>query len=485
MVQPVAGSGEAVQTQGPAHVEDPTESPCLPGRRRWPLFALLAVCVVMLVPAAAHDFRDLKPFGDQTSHVYLALSVGYDSHTPNFDRRDAQRWSDLGWVAEPFVLFFQRYDDGWAASKPYGFPVYLSAFVAALGPVHGIPIGNTLLLLGLLAGSLWLALRRLDSLTAALFVGAFYFGSYIYMYAYPVMTELFEAALVLAAYGGVYAFRSTGRSGWALFAVVAMAFGVVEKAAFLFLFLPLAGVMLWELRRRRLMLVAVVVAGLVTVGISAMPYLKYSNGKSFTPYAGARYQLLPADGARPPWDGGVLNQDYQRTQTDGETIAKHAVSGKVRDRFESLGYYFAGRYTGLLVTAPLALFLLIAVLARLPASNRWAVAALAGVLGYIAFYVVVFPTNYYGGGQSLGNRYFVQIAPAVLVTALFAPLGSRIFRVLSIAGVAVSLVFTWPQHRAPSDAYIEMIRTSPAQKLLPIEANQVYTWIFRQKPPEN
>ena len=30
-----------------------------------------------------------------------------------------------------------------------------------------------------------------------------------------------------------------------------------------------------------------------------------------------------------------------------------------------------------------------------------------------------------------------------------------------------------------------MIRTSPAQKLLPIEANQDYTWIFRQTPPEN
>jgi hypothetical protein len=137
------------------------------------------------------------------------------------------------------------------------------------------------------------------------------------------------------------------------------------------------------------------------------------------------------------------------------------------------------------VTVPLALLLLVAVLARLPASNRWAVAAVAGVLAYIAFYIVVFPTNYYGGGQSLGNRYFIQIAPAVLITALFAPLGTRTFRILSVAGIALSLLFTWPNHRDPSDAYIALIRTSPAQRLLPIEANQDYTWIFRQKPPEN
>ena len=126
-----------------------------------------------------------------------------------------------------------------------------------------------------------------------------------------------------------------------------------------------------------------------------------------------------------------------------------------------------------------------ALLIRLPASNRWAVAGAVGVLAYIAFYIVVFPKNYYGGGQSLGNRYFIQIAPAVFVTALFAPLGVRLVRVLSVAAVAVSVLFSWPQHRAPSDAYIEMIRTSPAQKLLPIEANQDYTWIFRQTPPEN
>src|SRR5215203_5042694 len=95
-------------------------------RRRWPLLALLAVTAVMLVPAATHDVRDLKPYGDQTSHVYLALSLAYDSHTFNFDRRDALHWQKVGWVTEPFVLFFQRYKGGWAASKPYGYPAFLA-----------------------------------------------------------------------------------------------------------------------------------------------------------------------------------------------------------------------------------------------------------------------------------------------------------------------------------------------------------------------
>ena len=124
------------------------------GRHRWSLLVLLAVTVAVLVPVATTltDIRDLKPYGDQTSHLYLGLSFAYDSHTLNFDRQDARRWQELGWVAEPFTLFFQRYDGGWAASKPYGYPAFLAPFIAALGPVHGLSIGNAVLLLALVAG---------------------------------------------------------------------------------------------------------------------------------------------------------------------------------------------------------------------------------------------------------------------------------------------------------------------------------------------
>ena len=302
----------------------------------------------MVLPVALHDVRDLKPYGDQTSHVYLGLSLAYDSHTFNFDRRDALRWHNAGWVSEPFTLFFQRYDGGWAASKPYGYPAFLAPFIAALGMASGVAIGNALLLLALIGGSLWLALRRFDPLTASLAVGAFYFGGYIYMYAYPANVELFEAATTLAAFGGAYAFRSSGRVGWALFAVVAMAFGVIEKLPLFFLYAPLAAVMLWELRERRKQMLLVFATGLIAVGVAATPYLKYSDGDSFTPYAGERYQLVPNAGSRPPWAGGALNADYIPSGADEGAIAKRATTGKLLDRFESLGYYVAGRYTGLL-----------------------------------------------------------------------------------------------------------------------------------------
>jgi len=475
--------GEGASEQSPA--------PRSPSRGRWTVAACLVLVVVALlgiVPALLHDFRANQPRGDQTSHVYLALSIAYDSHTLNFDRFDAQRWRDVAWpgVPEPLALFFQRYDDGWAASKPYAYPLFIAPFVAVLGP-DGFGVGNGALLILLVVGSLVLALRRFDALTAVLLVVAFYFASLIYMYAYPVMSELAEAALALAGYGGAYMFHRSGKAGWAVLTIAVMAFAIVEKAAFLMLFAPLAAVMLWELRRRRRILVGALLVGVLALGASVAPYLKYSDGNSFTPYAGARYQVKPVVDAKAPWDGGRIGQDYYAVTVTEGGILDNAASGKVLDRVESLGYYVVGRYTGVLITAPLALLLLIALLVRLPKANRWAVAATAGILFYIAFYLVVFPTNYYGGGQSVGNRYFVQVAPAVLVAALFAPIGARTVRILALAAVALSLVFTLPHHRDPSHAYTDMLRTSAPQRLLPLEANQDYTWLFRgepQPPPE-
>jgi 4-amino-4-deoxy-L-arabinose transferase-like glycosyltransferase len=474
----------------PARGEAPPSRPAAPlpsSRGRWTVAAGLVLVVVALfgiVPALAHDFRTNQPRGDQTSHVYLALSFAYDSHTLNFDRHDAQRWRDLAWpqAPEPLALFFQRYSGGWAASKPYGYPLFIAPFVAVFG-ADGFGLGNGVLLLLLVVGSLALALRRFDALTAGLLVVAFYFASLIYTYAYPIMPELLEALLVLAAYGGAYAFHTRRKAGWAVFTIAVMAIGVVEKAAFVMLFTPLAALVLWELRARRRMLLAALVVGVLALGVSAAPYLRYSDGNSFTPYAGQRFQVKPVVTAQEPWDGGKLGRDYYPNAATEGGILHNAVSGKVLDRFESLAYYFVGRYTGMLVTAPLALLLLIALLVRLPAANRWAWAAVAGILLYIAFYIVIFPTNYYGGGQSVGNRYFVQIAPAVLVAALFAPLGARLVRGLAVAAVVLSAVFTLPHHRDPSHAYTNFLDTSAPQRLLPLEANQDYTYLFRGEPP--
>ena len=113
------------------------------GRWRWATpasWVVFAVCaVVVLGSTLTHDFRDESIAGDTGGHLMQALSLAYDSHSLNFDAKDLERWKELGWAQEPVGMFFQRYDgDRYGVAKPYGYSLYLSPFIAVLGPVHGV-----------------------------------------------------------------------------------------------------------------------------------------------------------------------------------------------------------------------------------------------------------------------------------------------------------------------------------------------------------
>jgi len=453
-------------------------------RQRASLLSLLAMCAMaalLLVPPLLHDFRDNPLNGDQSAHLLSTLSLAYDSHTLNIDRQDFERWRTVGWTDRPEYTYIQRYKDGWAAAKPYGYPLAMAPFVAVLGPVSGIALGNTLLLAALLAFGGRLLWRRFDPVTAALIFAAFFVAGYIYMYAYPVQIELAHALVVLVGFGAAYRYRESNRLAWACLSFAAMAFGVAEKPPFLVLFAPIAALMLWNERQRLGRFATLFGIGTITYAIAIVPYLVYSDGRSTSAYNGDRYQL-PADPNVPaPWDGGRPGVDLPAVAGDTGGYLQRALDLSVLDWMESFAYYLVGRHTGLIVTLPFALLLVGATLARARKADSWALAILGGILCYIAFYVILFTGNYYGGGQSLGNRYFIQMSTAVLVLALVTPLRERTLRWLAAAAIGLSVLLTLPHHRAPEVAFTNILTTSAPQRLLPIEANQDYTWIFKQE----
>ena len=113
------------------------------------MFAVIAA--VVLGMTVTQDFRDEPLAGDTSAHLMQALSLAYDSHSLNFDGRDLANWKELGWAAEPVGMFFQRYDgDRYGVAKPYGYSLFLAPFIAVFGPVHGVAVGNTILLAALM-----------------------------------------------------------------------------------------------------------------------------------------------------------------------------------------------------------------------------------------------------------------------------------------------------------------------------------------------
>jgi hypothetical protein len=280
--------------------------------------------------------------------------------------------------------------------------------------------------------------------------------------------------LTLATLGAAIRFNDTRRPAWAFVAAALMGFGIAEKAAFAAIFVPVLAVLVWQ-ERRRWLKVAMPVALAVVFGIAVLPYLKYSDWKSITPYGGDRWFVVTST----PYDGnGIRPASFPATQTATEKLIDNP-----GDKLEAAELYLVGEHTGLLVFIPFALLAIVAALVRWRRLDWLARALLLGILAYIAQYVVLFPTNFYGGGQSLGNRYFLQMAPAVVALVALARLPKRQTGILAGVGIVLGLVFLWPHHTHPSEAYTSLEVTSAPQRLLPFESNQDFQSAFTSKIP--
>jgi 4-amino-4-deoxy-L-arabinose transferase-like glycosyltransferase len=252
-----------------------------------------------------------------------------------------------------------------------------------------------------------------------------------------------------------------------------MAFGLSEKFAFVALLAPLAALMLWRAPSMKLR-AAMVGTGVVVLAIAVIPYLHYSDWESITPYGG-KERLYVATSA--PFGGAGGGSRGSQFATPEQVRSQ--LFTDPGDKLRSGAYYLVGRHTGMLVYLPVGLLLLIVAVARFRRVDGWARAATLGVLGYIAFYVLLFPLNYFGGGQSLGNRYFLQAAPAIIGMTVLVGMGRRTLTAVSVAGIAVGVVLLWPQHTHPDNAFVHIERTSAPQRLLPFESNQDTAAYFR------
>jgi 4-amino-4-deoxy-L-arabinose transferase-like glycosyltransferase len=437
---------------------------------------VVAFGAVIFHGTLTHDFRSRLLVGDAAAHLMQALSLAYDSHTLNFDAKDLARWQQVGWEPLPRGLYVQRYgNDRWAAAKPYGYSLYLAPFIAVFGAVPGLAIANSMLLLLLVAIAIALVRTRFEGPVVPLLVASFFLASYAYIYAYIAHTELFLALLTLLAFGALLRYRDTGRLWWAIAGFAVIGFSIAERMPFLPLFAPLAAYTLWRApsTKARLTLVGV---GVLVFAVAVLPYLRYSDWQSITPYGGERYYVVDV----PPFAGG---QNYTSAEFEVQGVGE-TLWGPIDDKLTAAGLYFVGRHTGMLAFIPVAFLLLAAVLARIRSLDRWTLAALLGVVAYIAFFVVLYPGNYYGGGQSLGNRYFLQAAPAVLIVAVLATLPRRWLVWSSGVGILLGVTMLWPHHLHPGIAYDTLAKTSPLQRALPFERNLDYPDYFICSEPD-
>ena len=440
----------------------------------WVLLLLVVIYVVQSI--LRFDFRDQPIAGDQTTFLMQALSLSGHGHNLSYDAADMDRWRALGWAPQPTALFFQHSPWGWAFAKPYGYSLYLAGFIWALGAPHGVAVANSLLLLALIALAIAILRLRYRGPAVPLVVLAFVFTSNAYFYGYVMHEELLLAVATAAIGYGTLRFLKSGAWGWALATVVIMAAVLPEKPQFLVIFVPLGLLLLWR-EPRVLRKIVLVLVGLVVIFGSTYPYRHYSGGKTWNAYQGDRYTTS----GRTPFDHPELAAPLKCPPicTTAKELSLTSVDGlrtrieQGKGQFASAFYYFFGRYTGLLAFMPFALLTIGVVLIfyrRRLDVRAWFI--LGAIGAYIAVNVAVYPNNYYGGGQSLGDRYFVQMAPMVLVLLVAARVASKTVIVVAVASIVLGVAFQYQHDLHPTEAYVRIDKTSVLQRLLPVERNQ-------------
>ncbi len=475
---------------------------------------LLVACGLALLAAAGrvarHDPTDQPVTGDQASFTYQALSLqGGDLA---YDAADQARWLELGWDDQPHGLFVQRRDDGWAFAKPLGYSVLLAPALAVAG-APGISLVGAALLLAY-AGC-WYGIGRLrwDRATAAVVATTATLASHAWFFAFPAHADLFVAVLVgLAALGATRAAWPAATPAhhpdpadirpasawWLVLAAAAAGLLVTEKLPALVALAPL--LVLAGLRspgRARLLAAG---AGVAVVALSTAPYLFYSDGASWSAYGGDRYYAIDTT----PWSGGT-DADLTPWQTR-DSLSPSFVLDSIAHPSDDLPAaaltYAVGRHTGVATFMPIVPALMAAAVLlhwrrrrhgrrhgrrheQAPsgsADGAVALAATVGLAAYIGLYLVVFTDNYFGGGQSVGNRYFLQVSLLVPIAAVASGITRRAARWCGAAALGWALVVLGAQLRQPEEAFYRIERTSPAQRLLPFDGTQEHSWRFRCEP---
>jgi len=432
---------------------------------------LLLLLGATLVGALRFDRRSWPSLvGDEATYMMAAQSLAWD-HDLRYEKADYRRFLDE-WHVAPEGLILQSPDGGKTLvyGKPAAYPAFVAPFLR-LSPRRGPWIANAVLLIAAALATA-LALRRRLGPATPLWVAAWIFASVSFAYVFWAHADLFLACVSALGFALVYGGdEEPGRHlAWRwLGAGLLLGIVVLSRPLYAPLLLPAVLAAPPPLRKRAALWLG---AGMLLLALPACAVNLFTRG-SWSSYGGQRrsyygYTGFPLVQAKAnDWQEEV-SQRGQHGWLKSETLE---AGFDARQTAWNAVYYLAGRHVGVL---PYFLPLLLGLLAFVPGQGRWALPLAALLAAALLFWVR--PFNFWGGGGSIANRYFLpaypafwfmaarslrgwrSVAPPVLVTALAAP-------------------FLWPLWVAPRDFPVGKDGgyrwVSPqAQEWLPYETTQ-------------
>ena len=453
-------------------------------------------------------------WGDGATYYTMAHSLAEDGDL-RYEARDVFR-ARREFPTGPQGLFLKRASGGLRVDGPGGFPwirrvteddkriYFAKAFtypvaaapLVALMGTRGLLVTNALSL-GLVLVLAYLELRTRASpawsLAAAVSLILFTVAPLYLVWPTP---ELFTLALVAA---GLFAWRRQRP----VLAAVLLGIATYTKPYNLFLALPLGVEPLLAARRtswwpawreslRRGLAMAAVVAGLFAVNAAITGELNYQGGERKTFY-GRFPEEVGVDGQRVTFgNSGVwMTTDQLGPAVEGEEdAAASARTGPARPRREieasflrNLYYFWVGRFGGALAYFLPAVVALGVFLALGPRSVAGWLTFAALVVSWL-FFIRQIPDNWYGGGGTVGNRYFLNLLP-LLVLMLPARREAWALGAGLVSALVLAPIWLHPLHHSlrPGDHATRGVFPHLPPELTMLNDLSVFTEAWRKKVP--
>lgn len=420
-------------------------------------------------------------WSDAATYYTMAHSLAFDGDLA-FDRRDLERvyqefpggpsgiflkrgrGVDLTFVgALPFVVNRAEPVEEIYFAKAYIYSLTAAPFVRLFGTNGMLLLHAVLVLAVLLAGYSFLSTRSPPGVSLA-FTLTFFFASVAPAYYIWLTPELFNLALVfLGAFFWLYKERADAPprllAGLTSDLIAAALWGAAaySKVSNVFLILPLLALLALRRRWRRFLLTGVafgaILGGLFLVNLGVTGELNYQGGDRKTFYG--RYPFQSPE---------LTFENTGLSKATTEIYTQQPWDIVVHDLY----FFHVGRFSGMAVyffpaVVALALF---AVGRKEP--WQWLVLGIA-TFGCLLF-IVWMPVNYFGGGGTLGNRYFMNVFP--LYFFLTPPLTRAL---VTLPSWAVAGVFLTPILVSPFEAarHPGEHATSGPYKWLPVELSLI------------
>jgi hypothetical protein len=426
---------------------------------------LSAICVSVLLVGLAGSIYKLHfppgPIADEPAYVMMTQSLWHD-HDLSYDRRDLERAYRI-WDQGPNGLILATPDGGKTQryGKPFVYPLAAVPFYAVFG-VQGMVMFNMALFLAMLWAAWWF--WRRESGHVGLFLGGFFFASVAFSYVFWLQPEVFDMACAffplliwqVVRRHEVWTWREPALL---VLAGLLLAAGYISKEPLALLAAPIAIDLAWQRRFRGV--VALLAPALI--GVALMLAAQRHLTGSYSPYRGVQRRSFdneyPLESQRDLW---AL---YRGTSFGSWSALGIETSGRML--LYNLGYFVAGRHTGLLAYFPFALFTLALYLVGPKDRSRHLL--LAALAAYCAVLLVMRPNNYQGGMGFLGNRYFAGIYPAMLFLPGRIAARRSLILPYAAAGLWTASVVAVPLMQLAPEPSLQAHVRSPTFQALPLE----------------